>query len=85
MAYSKQALDYLLGEYEAKQFGGLTATLPAPDGDRPLVHARTLSESVAKPLCGAIDGPWSARSFEFSRLTCRECQALVLNSEDVPN
>ena len=80
----KQALDYLLGEYEAKQFGGLTATQPSPDGDRPLVHARTLSESVAKPLCGATDGPWSARSFEFSRLTCCECQALVLNPAAVP-
>jgi len=80
----KQALEYLLGEYEAKQFGGLTATLPSPDGDRPLVHARTLSESVAKPLCGATDGPWSARQFEFSRLTCHVCQALVLNPQDVP-
>jgi hypothetical protein len=43
-----------------------------------------LSESVAAPLCGATDGPWSARPFEFSRLTCHECQALVLNPEDGP-
>ena len=81
----KQALDYLLREYEAKQFGGLAATQPSPDDDRPLVHARTLSESVAKPLCGATDGPWSARSFEFSRLTCHECQALILNPADAPS
>ncbi len=58
------------------------ATRPSPDGDRPLVHARFLSESVAKPPCGATDGPWSARLFEFSRLTCHECQTLVLNPED---
>jgi hypothetical protein len=80
----KQALDYLLGEYEAKHFGGLSASQPSPDGDRPLVHARLLSDSVAKPLCGATDGPWSTRLFEFSRLTCHECQTLVLNPDDVP-
>jgi hypothetical protein len=44
-----------------------------------LVHARRLSESVAKPLCGAPDGPWSARGFDFERVTCRECKSLVLN------
>ena len=80
----KQALEDLLGEYEAKHFGGLSSSQPSPDGDRPLVHARALSDSAAKPLCGANDGPWSARLFEFSRLTCYECQALVLNPADVP-
>jgi hypothetical protein len=80
----KQSLEYLLGDYEAKHFGGLLATLPSPAGDRPLVHARILSESVPRPLCGASDGPWSARLFEFSRLTCHECQSLVLNPEDRP-
>jgi hypothetical protein len=78
-ALLKQALEYLLGEYEAKHFGNLSASQPSPDSDRPLVHARLLSDSVAKPLCGASDGPWSARGFDFPRLTCHECQALVLN------
>jgi hypothetical protein len=81
----KQALEYLLGEYEAKHFGSLSATQPSPDGEQPLVHARTLSESVAKPLCGATDGPWSARLFDFGRLTCHECQFLVLHPDDDPS
>jgi hypothetical protein len=78
-ALLKEALEDLLSRYEAKAFGGLLATQKSPDGDRPLVHARYLSESVEKPLCGASDGPWSARGFDFPRLTCHECQALVLN------
>jgi hypothetical protein len=83
-ALLKEALEDLLSRYETKAFGGLLATQPSPDSDRPLVHARNLSESVAKPLCGASDGPWSARGFDFLRLTCHECQTLVLNPEDVP-
>jgi hypothetical protein len=47
-----------------------------------LFHARILSESVAEPLCGATDGPWSARGFDFGRLTCHECQSLVLHPHD---
>jgi hypothetical protein len=70
------------GHYESKSFGGLLATEPSPDSDRPLVHARLLSESVAKPLCGATDGPWSARGFDFRRVTCYECQSLVLHPDD---
>jgi hypothetical protein len=83
-ALLKEALEDLLSRYEAKAFGGLLATQPSPDDDRPLVHARLLSESVAKPLCGASDGPWSGRSFDFLRLTCHECQALVLDPADGP-
>jgi hypothetical protein len=82
-ALLKEALEDLLSRYEAKAFGGLFATQPSPDGDRPLLHARLLSDSVAKPLCGASDGPWSARSFDFLRLTCHECQSRVLNPADV--
>jgi predicted DNA-binding protein len=78
-ALLKEALEDLLARYESKAFGALLATQPSPDGDRPLVHARLLSESVAKPLCGAGDGPWSARGFDFLRVTCHECQSLVLN------
>jgi hypothetical protein len=83
-ALLKEALEDLLSRYEAKAFGGLLAAQPSPDGDRPLVHARLLNESVAKPLCGASDGPWSARSFDFQRVTCHECQTLVINPADVP-
>jgi hypothetical protein len=78
-ALLKEALEDLLSRYEAKAFGGLLATRPSPDGDRPLVHARLMSESVASPLCGASDGPWEARTFAFNRLTCPECKDLVLN------
>jgi hypothetical protein len=78
-ALLKEALGDLLARYEVKAFGGLQATQKSPDGERPLVHARVLSESVEKPLCGASDGPWSARGFDFERVTCRECQSLVLN------
>jgi hypothetical protein len=80
-ALLSEALGDLLARYEAKAFGGLLATQPSPDDDRPLVHARLLSESVEKPLCGASDGPWSTRAFEFTRLTCHECQGIVLNPE----
>jgi hypothetical protein len=83
-ALLKEALEDLLSRYEAKAFGGLLAAQSPPDGDRPLVHARYLSESVAKPLCGATDGPWSARGFDFLRLTCHECQTLVLHPHDDP-
>lgn len=75
------ALEGLLDERENKIFDGLLATQPSPDGDRPLMHARLLSESAAKPLCGAADGPWGGRRFEFKRLTCHECRALVLNPD----
>ena len=77
----KEALEDLLSRYEAKAFGGLLATQQSPDEERPRVHARLLSESTAKPLCGASDGPWTARSFDFKRTTCHECQALVLDPE----
>jgi hypothetical protein len=81
-ALLKEAIEDLLSRYEAKAFGGLLATQPSPDSDRPLVHARKLSDSVAKPLCGASDGPWSARGFDFLRVTCHDCQSLVLHPED---
>jgi hypothetical protein len=83
-ALLKEALEDLLSCYEAKTFGGLHATQPSPEGDRPLIHARNLSESVAKLLCGATDGPVNARGFDFLRLTCHECRSLVLAPTDDP-
>ena len=80
----KDALADLLARHEGKAFGGLLATQPSPDSDRPLVHARVLSEGAVEPLCGATDGPWSARGFDFLRLTCYECQILVLNPKRAP-
>lgn len=82
-ALLKEALEDLLAQHESKAFGGLLATQPSPDGDRPRVHVRVLSESVEKPLCGASDGPWSGRGFDFERLTCVECKALVLDPEHI--
>jgi len=73
----RETLEDLLSRYEAKTFGGLLATQPSPEGDRPPIHAMLLSESSGKPLCGATEGPWSARAFDFLRLTCREFQSLV--------
>jgi len=75
----KDALSDLLGRYEAKAFEGLLATQASPDSDRPLVHARLVSDAHGEPLCGASDGPWSTRVFDFGRVTCHECQSLVLN------
>jgi hypothetical protein len=80
----KGALADLLARHEDKAFVGFLATQTSPDGDRPLVHARLLSEGAEKPLCGAADGPWSARGFDFLRLTCHECQTLVLNPKRAP-
>ena len=73
------ALAELLARHEDKTFGGLLATEASADSERPLVHARLLSEAADKPLRAAADGPWSVRGFDFERLTCYECQALVLN------
>lgn len=78
------ALADLLGRHEGKSFGGLLANESSPDSDRPLVHARLLSGGANEPLCGATDGPWSARGFDFLRLTCYECQTLVLNPKRAP-
>jgi hypothetical protein len=83
-ALLREALEDLLSQYESKTFGGLLASQPSPEGDKPLVHARNLSQTATKPLCGATDGPWSPRAFEFLRVTCHECQSLVLHPEDVP-
>jgi hypothetical protein len=65
--------------FDLTDLRALDTELATPDGDRPLVHARLLSESVEKLLCGATDGPWSVRGFDFERVTGHECQALVLN------
>jgi hypothetical protein len=83
-ALLKEALEDLLSRYESKTFGGLLATQVSPDDERPLLHARNLSELIEKPLCGATDGPWGARGFDFLRLTCHECQSRVLRPEDDP-
>jgi hypothetical protein len=58
-------------QLQGKAFGVLLATQASPGDDRALVHAHLLSEgAAAKPLCGAIDGPWSTRGFDFLPLTC---------------
>jgi hypothetical protein len=75
----KRALEDLLSRYEAKIFGGLLASKNSQDDDRPLIHARYLNEPASKPLCGAQDGPWSPRGFDFERLSCWECRSLVLD------
>jgi len=75
--FVREALEDLLSTYEAKTFGGLLASQPSYD-DPPFIHARLLADSEAKPLCGAIDGPWVPRGFDYLRLTCRECRSLVL-------
>jgi hypothetical protein len=79
------ALADVLARYEGKAFGGLRASHPLPDEDRPLIHARLLNDSAGSPLCGATDGPWNARAFDFLRLTCHECRTLVLNPERASN
>jgi len=83
-ALLKEALEDLLSRYESKAYGALMATQKSGDEDRPLLHARLLSESVAKPLCGAPDGPRSARVFDCLRVTCHKCQNLVLNPDQLP-
>jgi hypothetical protein len=80
-AILREALEDSLSHYETKVFGGLLATQQAPDEERPLVHARLLSESIARPLCGASDGPWSTRAFDFQHTTCHECNDILLNPE----
>lgn len=84
-ALLKDAIADLLAHYEGKTFGVLVASQPSPDDARPLVHARLISEPAQKPLCGASDGPWTERGFDFMRLTCYECQTLVLNPKRAPD
>ncbi len=80
-ALFKEVLEDFLSRYESKIFGGLTATQKSGDEERQLLHARILSKSVAKRLCGASDGPWSARGFDFLRSTCHECKSIVLDAD----
>jgi hypothetical protein len=82
--FVREAIEDFLSTREAKIFGGLLATQPSPDRDRPLIHARNLSDHAARPLCGAADGPWGARSFDFLRVTCHACRSLVLQPPDDP-
>ena len=83
--FVREAIEDFLSAREAKIFGGLRATQPPPDGDDPpLIHAYALNDT-AKPLCGATDGPWSVRGFDYQRLTCRECQTLILKPPDDPS
>jgi len=78
-ALLREALGDYLARSEARLFGNLKASRPPSDDDRPLLHARLLSDDREKPLCGASDGPWEARSFDFQRVSCPECQDLILN------
>lgn len=80
-ALLNEAVEDLLSRHEAKSLGGLVATEVSQDEDRPLFHARVLSDITIRPACGASDGPWSACSFDFERLTCHECRVLVLNPD----
>jgi hypothetical protein len=82
--FVREALEDFHSTREAKIFGGLLATQPSPDGDRPLIHARNIDEAAAKALCGATDGPWSARGFDFLRLSRRDCQSHVPEPPDDP-
>ena len=82
--FVREAIEDLLSRQEAKTFGGLLATQPSSDGDRPHIHARNIGDATANPLCGATDGSWSARGFDFLCLTCRDCQSLVLEPPDDP-
>lgn len=75
----KEAMEDLLSRYEAKTFGGLLASKISADDERPLIHARFLNETASMPICGARDGPWSARGFDFARLSCWECRSIVLD------
>lgn len=72
-----RAVQDLLAPDEARMFGNLKGTHADSEGDF-AVHARRLQEPTEAPLCGAKDGPWVASSFTFERLTCRDCQTIVL-------
>jgi hypothetical protein len=75
----REALGDFLARAEARTFGNLRAARLPVDDHRLLTHARLLSEPVERPLCGASDGPWEVRSFDFQRVSCPDCRSLVLN------
>jgi hypothetical protein len=69
-----------LSRHETKSFGALLASRTLADSDRPLIHACKLNDSSI-PLCGSSDGPWIPRDFTFTRVSCFECQSIVLNPD----
>jgi hypothetical protein len=75
----RRALEDFLSRSEERTFGSLLASIVSGDDDRPLLHARYLNETTLMPICGAQDGPWSDRGFDFARLSCWECRSMVLN------
>ena len=69
-----EALNHFFARHEARLFGCLEASAAHPSDAHPLIHARRLAESTVQPLCGAVDGPWTAQPFEFTHLSCRACK-----------
>jgi hypothetical protein len=72
-AVLKEGIEDVLSLYECKAFGGLVATRVSPDSDRPLVHARNLSDSVVQPLCGTAlvrCWRWPVERAEFRFCAC---------------
>jgi hypothetical protein len=70
----REALNQLLIRYEARTFGCLLVADIHTEDQRSLMHAFLLSEPRARPLCGATEGSWATRPFDFDRLTCNACK-----------
>jgi hypothetical protein len=74
----KEVLGEYLAQEEGKRFKLLKTRRPDPNGEGPIVHVRELA-GAARPLCAADDGPWDERAFEFERVDCWDCRALILD------
>jgi hypothetical protein len=82
---TREAFNTLLEKYEAREFGSVVSQQAEQNRhageEAPVRHARRLSETPEKPLCGAQGAPWRAGPFHFDRLTCEACKDIVLGYE----
>jgi hypothetical protein len=75
----REAVEDLLSVHENRAFNALQASRPPPHEERAVVHAcRSDSPAPQKPLCGASDGPWTSRGFQFGALDCQDCREILL-------
>ena len=78
--------DLALERHESREYGCLVLESQEhawrADGERPVVHARRLSEKgFVRPLCDAPGSAWRSSGFRFENLSCEHCRDIVLDQE----
>lgn len=80
----REAIGLALDRYESREYGCLVSGSDEhawrAGGERPVTHARRLSEKACvRPLCDARSSPWRSSGFRFENLSCEHCQDIVLD------